>query len=153
MSPEKRLGKELSAEGTSQAAGEKVPTTAQTTIPPPQQSTKFHAATTDPMEQPIGQAEVLVMNTSAPNTVPPPLHQHQTIEALEDLQQDSEEEIKAVIEDELVHLCQENECLRLMQEHLARRKAMAKRSQIMQQQIEQERATQVELQRAIEDLH
>jgi hypothetical protein len=121
MPPKKRLGKELSAEGTSQAAGEKVPTTTQTTIQtthipqtlPPQQSTKFHAATTDPMEQPIGQAEVLVMNTSAPNTVPPPLHQHQTIEALEDLQQDSEEEIKAVIEDELVHLCQENECLRL----------------------------------------
>jgi hypothetical protein len=33
-----------------------------------------------------------------------------------------------------------------MQEQMARRKAMAKRAQIMQQQIEQERATQTELQ-------
>jgi hypothetical protein len=33
-----------------------------------------------------------------------------------------------------------------MQEQLARRKAMAKRSQIMQQQIEQERVMQAELQ-------
>jgi hypothetical protein len=60
------------------------------------------------------------MNTSAPNIVPPPPHQHQTIKTQEDLQQDSEEEIKAVIEDELVHLRQENERLRLMQEHLTR---------------------------------
>jgi TPP-dependent pyruvate/acetoin dehydrogenase alpha subunit len=50
--------------------------------------------------------------------------------------------MEAVIEDELACLHQENECLRLMEEHLARQKAMAKRSQIMQQQIEQERATQ-----------
>jgi hypothetical protein len=33
-----------------------------------------------------------------------------------------------------------------MQEQLARRKAMAKRSQIMQQQIKQERVMQAELQ-------
>jgi hypothetical protein len=33
-----------------------------------------------------------------------------------------------------------------MQEQMARRKAMAKRAQVMQQQIEQERATQVDLQ-------
>jgi hypothetical protein len=32
-----------------------------------------------------------------------------------------------------------------MQEHLARRKVMIKRSKVMQQQIEQERATQAEL--------
>jgi hypothetical protein len=56
------------------------------------------------MEQPTSQAEVLVMNTLAPNTVPPPLHQHQTIKAQDDLQQDSEEEIDAVIEVELAHL-------------------------------------------------
>jgi hypothetical protein len=51
-----------------------------------------------------------------------------------------------------MHLRQENEHLCLMQEHLARRKAMAKRTQVMQQQIEQERAAQIELQRAIEHL-
>jgi hypothetical protein len=33
-----------------------------------------------------------------------------------------------------------------MQEQLARRKAMAKRAQVMQQQIEKERATQAKLQ-------
>jgi predicted KAP-like P-loop ATPase len=93
------------------------------------------------------------MNTLAPNIAPPPLHQHQTIETQEDLQQDSEEEIKAVIKDELARLRQENKRLWLMQEHLARRKAMEKRSQVMQQQIEQERATQAKLQRAIVDLH
>jgi hypothetical protein len=72
------------------------------------------------MEQPTSQTEVLTMNTSAPNTVPPPLHQHQTIKTQEDLQQDSEEEIEVVIKDELVHLRQENERLCLMQEHLSR---------------------------------
>jgi hypothetical protein len=40
--------------------------------------------------------------------------------------------------------------LRPMQEHLARRKAMVKRTQVMQQQIKQERAVQIELQCAIE---
>jgi hypothetical protein len=67
--------------------------------------------------------------------------------------QDSEEKIEAIIEDELAHLRQENEPLRLMQEYLARRKAMAKRALTMQQQIKQERATQTELQRAIDHLH
>jgi hypothetical protein len=91
------------------------------------------------------------MNTSASNTQQPP--QRQEIEAQEDQQQDSKEEIEAIIEDELACLHQENECLRLMREQLARRKAMAKRAQVMPQQIEQERATQAELQRAIEYLH
>jgi hypothetical protein len=50
-------------------------------------------------------------------------------------------------------LHQEDEHLRLMQEHLARRKAMAKRTQVMQQQIKQERVAHIELQRAIEHLH
>jgi hypothetical protein len=60
-----------------------------------------------------------------PSTQPP--LQHQETKTQEDQQQDSEE-IKAIIEDELARLRQENECLRLMQEQLARRKAMAKRS-------------------------
>jgi hypothetical protein len=40
-----------------------------------------------------------------------------------------------------------------MQEQLARRKVTEKRAQTMQQQIEEERVTQAELQRAIEHLH
>jgi hypothetical protein len=43
-----------------------------------------------------------------------------------------EEEIEAIIEDVLARLHQENERLCLMQEHLARHKAIAKRSQVMQ---------------------
>jgi hypothetical protein len=42
------------------------------------------------------------MNTSAPNTQPP--HQYQAIENQEDQQQDSEEETKAVIEDEVTRI-------------------------------------------------
>jgi ABC-type Fe2+-enterobactin transport system substrate-binding protein len=141
MPPKKKLGKELPVEGSSQAVGEQVPTTAQTTthIPQtlhPQPSTNFHAATANLTEQSTAQAEVLVMNTSTPNTAPPPSHQYQTIETKEDMLQASEEEIEAVIEDELVRLHQENECLRLKQEHLARRKVVAKRSQVMPQQID-----------------
>jgi hypothetical protein len=74
------------------------------------------------------------MNTSAPITQPP--LQHEETETQEDQQQDSEEEIKAIIEDELACLCQENEHLRLMQEQLARRKVMVKRVQSIQQHIE-----------------
>jgi hypothetical protein len=151
MPHKKRLGNELLTKGSSQVAGEQIPTTAQTLHPQP--STNLHTATADPIEQPTAPEEVLTMNTLAPNIAPPPSHQHQTIETQEDLQQDSEEEIKAVIKDELVRLRQENKRLWLMQEHLARRKVMEKRSQVMQQQIEQERATQAKLQRAIVDLH
>jgi hypothetical protein len=68
---------------------------------------------------------VTPISTSAPSTQPP--LQHQETKTQEDQQQDSEE-IKAIIEDELARLRQENERLRLMQEQLARRKAMAKRS-------------------------
>jgi hypothetical protein len=154
MPPKKRLKKELPVKDSTPAVGEQVPTTAQTTIQTthipqtlhPQPSTNLHATTTDPIEQPTDQIEVLAMNTSAPTTIPPPSHQHQTIETQEDLQQDFEEETEAIIKDELVGLRQDNERLHLMQENLARRKAMAKRSQVMQQQIEQERATQAELQ-------
>jgi hypothetical protein len=63
--------------------------------------------------------------------MPPLSHQHQGIEIQEDLQQDSEEEIEVVIKDELAHLRQENKCLRLMQEHMTRRKAMATRYRVM----------------------
>jgi hypothetical protein len=128
MPPRKRLGKELSAEGSSQAAREQVPTTIQTTthslhIPQklhPQPSTNIYAVAVDPTEQPLAQAEVLTMNTSVLDTAPPTSHQYQTIEIQEDLQQDSEEEIEAVIKDELACLHQENERMCLMQEHLAR---------------------------------
>jgi hypothetical protein len=40
-----------------------------------------------------------------------------------------------------------------MQEQMARRKAMAKRAHVMQQQIKQERPTQMKLQQEIEHLH
>jgi hypothetical protein len=58
MPPKKRLRKELPAEGSSQAVGEQVPTTAQTTtqtthilqILHPQPPTNLHATTADPTE-------------------------------------------------------------------------------------------------------
>jgi hypothetical protein len=58
-----------------------------------------------------------------------------------------------VIEDGLARLRQENERLRLLQEQMARRKTIAKRPQVMQQQIEQERAIQAEHQQAIDHFH
>jgi hypothetical protein len=66
------------------------------------------------------------MNTSMPT-------QQQDIKAQEDPQQNSEEEIEVVIEDELPRHRRENECLRLMQEQMAKRKAMTNRAQIIQQ--------------------
>jgi hypothetical protein len=86
------------------------------------------------------------MNTSALNTLPPPPRPHQDIKIQDDQQQDSKEEIKAIIKDEPVRLRQENERLWLMQEHMARRRVVVRRSKIMHQQIEQEQAIQVELQ-------
>jgi hypothetical protein len=150
MSPKKRHGKELPIESSSQAVEGQVFTTAQTTVQityipqtaHPQPSTEPCVATTetrrpeDPVEQPTTQAEVLAMNTSTANTLPPPLQQHQAIETQEYQQQDSEEEIKAIIKDERARLCQGDERLRHMQEHMARRRAVERRSQIMQQQIE-----------------
>jgi hypothetical protein len=93
MPPKKKIGKELWAKGSSQAAREQVPTTAQTTtqtthLPQtlhPQPSTNLHAVAAEQTEQPTAQAEVLAMNTSAANTTPPSLHQYQTIETQEDL--------------------------------------------------------------------
>jgi hypothetical protein len=161
MPPKKRAAKEPLTEGSSQVGEEQVPTTAQTTtqvthIPQTlhsQPSTSLHKTTTDPTEKPITQTEVPALNTSDLNTMPLPSHQHQTIGTQEDLQQDSEEEIEAIIEDELAYLHQENERMRFMQEQSVRRKAMAKRSQVIQQQIEQKKTTQVELQQVIEDLY
>jgi hypothetical protein len=89
--------------------------------------------------------EAFTVDAPAPNTLPSSSQQHQHIETQEDQQQDSEVEIEALIEDKLAHLHQQNERLRLMKEHMAKRRAVARRSQIMQQQIEQERATQAEL--------
>jgi hypothetical protein len=143
MPPKKKLEEEPSVEGSSQVAEGQVLATVQTTtqtthIPQtthPQASTEPRPATTETrrpeysVEQPLTQALVLAMNTSAPNTQPP--LQHQETEIQEDQQQDSEEEIEAIIEDELVLLRQENERLRLMQEQLYRRKAMAQRSHIV----------------------
>jgi hypothetical protein len=71
---------------------------------------------------------------------------HRETEAQEDQHQDFEDEIEAVIKDELTHLCQENKCLWLVQEHMDKRRVVIKRPQIMQQQIEQESVTQAELQ-------
>jgi hypothetical protein len=65
------------------------------------------------------QAEVFATNTAAPHLPPSssPQHNqdpHQEIEVQEDQHQDSEDEIEAVIEDELARLRQENECLRFV---------------------------------------
>jgi hypothetical protein len=90
------------------------------------------------------------MNTSTLSIQQQP--QCQETEAQVDQQQDLDEQTKAIIEDELMHLHQENEHLWLIQEHLARRNVMVKRSQVMQHQIEQEREAQIELQCAIEHL-
>jgi hypothetical protein len=57
----------------------------------------------------------------------------QNTKSKEDLEHDSKEEIKAIIEDELARLHQENEHLRLRQEQMVRRKEMSKRAQAMQQ--------------------
>jgi hypothetical protein len=86
MPPKKRSGKELPAEGSSQATIGQVFTTAQTTIQTihisqtahPQPFIEPHVASKeprrpkDPIEQPTTQAEVFAKNTSALNTQPPP---------------------------------------------------------------------------------
>jgi hypothetical protein len=86
MPPKRRPKKELPAEGSSQAVGGQIFTTTQTTVQTthipqiahPQPSTEPHVATiearwpADPVERPTTKAEVLSMNTSALNTLPPP---------------------------------------------------------------------------------
>jgi hypothetical protein len=135
MPPKKRSGNELLVEGPAQGTGAPTLETTQTTTQPPpssepQQTTMEVGRPNQPPQQPPNQAEVLAMNTSVQNTQHP--NQPQNIEAQEDLEQDSKEEIEAIIEDELARLRQENERLRLMQEQMVRRKAMAKRAQAMQ---------------------
>jgi hypothetical protein len=111
MPPRKRPRKEFPTEDSSQAIGVQV----LKTITQPQISIEPHAATEEtrrpeePPRQPTTQAEVPAMNISAPNTERST--QHQETKAQEDQQQDSKEEIKAVIEDELACLHHENECL------------------------------------------
>jgi hypothetical protein len=112
MPPKKRPGKELPVEASSQAAGAQVLKTTQTTTQPqtstePQQATVEIRRPEEPLQQPPSQAEELAMTTSAPT----PQHpiQQQDFDAQEDLHQDSEEEIEAIIEDELACLHQENE--------------------------------------------
>jgi hypothetical protein len=55
-----------------------------------------------PPQQTPNQAEVLAMNTPTETTQHP--NRLQNTEAQEDLEQDSKEEIKAIIEDELARL-------------------------------------------------
>jgi hypothetical protein len=84
--------------------------------------------------------EVFASSIAAPDLPPSSSQQqqqhhnqdpHQEAEAQEDQHQDSEDEIEAVIEDELVHLRQENKRFRPVQEHMARQRAVMKRAQIM----------------------
>jgi hypothetical protein len=122
MPPKKRPRKDYPAEGSSQAVGGQVLET--TTQPQAFAEPRPVMADTrrpgEPPEQSTAQAEAPPMNISVPSTQPP--LQHQETETQEDQQKDSEEEIEAIIEDELARLRRENECLRLMQEQLARRK-------------------------------
>jgi hypothetical protein len=116
MPPKKRPGKELPTKESSQAVGAQVleiATKPQTTIEPHLAIAKTRRPK-EPPHQPATQAEVVAINTSIPNTQQPT--QHKDTEVQEDQQQDSEEEIDAVIEDELAYLHQEKEHLRLMQE-------------------------------------
>jgi hypothetical protein len=112
------------------------------------------------MEQQLPQKENFATNTVVVDLVPssskqaPQDNQARQLEigGDNDQHQDSKEEIKVVVAEELTYLQQENECLKLEQENTARRRAVMHRAQIMQQQIEQERARQAELQQAIKIL-
>jgi hypothetical protein len=112
--PKKRLGKELPVGGSSLATGDQ----GLETITQPHTSVEPRPATTEirrheePPEQPATQAEAPVLNTSASNTQQPA--QHKETEAQEDQQQDSDEEMEAIIKDELACLCKENERLWFM---------------------------------------
>jgi hypothetical protein len=98
MPPKKKLRKELPTKGSSQAAGAQVIKTTQA-ITQPQTSADPRIATaeTGRPEEPLQQPTQL-----------------QEAEAQEGQHQDSEEEIEAIIEDELARLHQENEHLRLI---------------------------------------
>jgi hypothetical protein len=70
----------------------------------------------------LTQAEAFAIDAPIPNPLTSSLRQHQLhnqdthqqTKTIEDVQQDSEEESEAVIEDELARLRQENECIRLV---------------------------------------
>jgi hypothetical protein len=119
MPPKKRSGKELLVEGPLQGTGAQTleatqATTQQQIFSLPPQATTEVKRLEEPPQQPPRQAEVLTIHTSTPTIQHP--SQQQNSEAQSEPEQDSEEEIEAVIEDELVRLHQENERLRLMQE-------------------------------------
>jgi hypothetical protein len=142
MPPKNRPAKELLAKGPSPRAGDQNCTTVEATtltthIPQrshPHRSTESHVATADtrrpegPMGQQPSQIEVFATNIAVAD-LPPSSSQQQLqynqdpqleVEAGDDQHHDSEEEIEALIEDELVHLHQENEHFRLVQEHIIR---------------------------------
>jgi hypothetical protein len=110
MPPKKRSRKELSVEGLSQGTGAQALTETQATtqqqisLVAPQANVEVGRPEEAP-QKPPRQAKVLAMDTSTPTT------QHQNNEAQGELEQDSEEEIEAFIEDELVYLHQEYERL------------------------------------------
>jgi hypothetical protein len=163
MISKKRPAKELPTEGPSQAAESQdlfiaKATTLTTHIPQtshPHTSTESHAVAIDARRceglagQPLTQAEVSEPNTATPNLQPSSSQeqqhhnqdQHREAKAQEDQHQDSEDEMEAVIEDELARFRQENERLRLVQEHMAKERVVMKTAQITQQQIEQESNT------------
>jgi hypothetical protein len=117
------------AEGSSQGVGGHVFTTIEASNPTtqiphsthPHTSTQSHDVSIDtrrpegPVGQPSAQEEAFTIDPAVQNQYP-----HQQTETLEDALQDSEEEIEAVIEDELVHLHQENEHLLLVQQQMIR---------------------------------
>jgi hypothetical protein len=122
MPPKKRPAKESLVKGPSQAGTNQDHNIIKATVPithipqtsHPHTSTESHATTVE------------ATNTVIPD---PPLQNNQDpqlkVKAGIDQHQDSEEEIEVTIENELARLCQENERLRLKQEHMAtRREAM-----------------------------
>jgi hypothetical protein len=103
MPPKKKPGKELPVDGPSQSTGAPTLKTTQTTTqPPPSSEPQQTTVEVGRPEQPPNQEEVLTMNTSTQNTQHP--KQPQNTKAQEDMEHDFKEEIKAIIEDELVRL-------------------------------------------------
>jgi hypothetical protein len=145
--PKKRPTRETPAEGSSQGAeGHVLTTTTEANNPTtqlphpthPHTSIEFHNSSIDagrpegPTGQPSTQYEAFTTDAAVPNPLPSSSWQHrlhnqdphQQIKTLEDVQQDSEEEIESVIEDELAHL-------RLVYEKMTKQRAVMKRAQIM----------------------
>jgi hypothetical protein len=117
------------AEGSSQVAEGHVLTTTEANNPTtqiphpthPQASAQTHDVSIDTGRpegstgQPLAQEEALTTDAAVPKQ-----DTRQQIKTLEDNQQDSEKEIKVVVEDELARLHQENERLRLVHEQMIR---------------------------------